>query len=75
METFFEFSKEVLKGIVRAISAHLFRKTFLDKEKTTRRRDKQGGSRKNKIVTTTACTAEAARGRMTILPLFYLYPF
>ena len=47
METFSEFSKEVLKGIVRAISAHLFRKNFLDKEKTTRRRDKQGGSRKN----------------------------
>jgi len=47
METFFEFSKEVLKGIVRAISAHLFRKTFLDKEKTTQRRDKQGGSHKN----------------------------
>lgn len=47
METFFEFSKEVLKGIVRAISAHLFRKTFLDKEKTTRLRDKQGGSHKN----------------------------
>ena len=41
METFFEFSKEVLKGIVRAISAHLFRKTFLDKEKTTRRRSKR----------------------------------
>ena len=47
METFFEFSKEVLKGVVRAISAYLFRKTFLDKEKTTRRRDKQGGSHKN----------------------------
>ena len=34
MEAFFEFSKEVLKGIVRAMSAHLFQKTFLDKEKT-----------------------------------------
>jgi len=47
MEAFFEFSKEVLKGIVRAMSAHLFQKTFLDKEKTTRRRQKQGGSHKN----------------------------
>ena len=47
MEIFFVFSKEVLKGIVRAISTHLFRKIFLDKEKTTRRRDKQGGSHKN----------------------------
>lgn len=47
MENFFEFGKEVLKGIVRAISAHLFWKTFLDKEKTTRRRSKQkGGSHK-----------------------------
>ena len=43
---FFELLKEVVKGIVRAISAHLFRKTFLDKEKTTRRRRKQGGSHK-----------------------------
>ncbi len=25
---------------------------------------------KNKIVTTTACTAEAARGRIAVLPLF-----
>lgn len=47
MYTFFEFLKEILKGIVRASSAHLFQKTFLNKEKTTRRRDKQkGGSRK-----------------------------
>lgn len=41
--------KEVFKGIVRAISAHLFQKTFLDEEKTTQRRQKQkGGSRKKK---------------------------
>lgn len=46
METFFELSKEVLKGIIRAMSAYLFQKTFLDKEKTTRRRRKQGGFRK-----------------------------
>lgn len=48
METFLEFFKEVLKGIVRAISAYLFHKTFLKKdEKTTRCRDKhKGGSRK-----------------------------
>lgn len=39
--------KEVLKGITRAMSAHLFQKTFLDEEKTTRSRSKQkGGSRK-----------------------------
>ena len=34
--------------MVRAIRAHLFRKTFLDKEKTTHRHDKQkGGSQKD----------------------------
>ena len=47
MDDFFGIFKEVLKGIVRAISAHLFLKTFLNKEKNTRRRDKQkGGSQK-----------------------------
>lgn len=47
MDTFLEFAKEVLKGMLRAISAHLFRKTFLNKEKTTQRRNKQkGGSQK-----------------------------
>jgi len=29
--------KEVIKEIVRAVSVHLFQKTILDKEKTTRR--------------------------------------
>ena len=42
----FDLIKEVIKGIVRAISAHLFQKAFFDKEKTTRRRQKQGGSHK-----------------------------
>ena len=47
MDDFFGLFKEVLKGIVRAISAHLFQKTFLNKAKTTRSRDKQkGGSQK-----------------------------
>lgn len=47
MDTFLEFLKEVLKGIVRAISAYVFQKTFLNKKKTTRRRSKQkGGSLK-----------------------------
>lgn len=70
----FDLLKEVVKGIVRAISAHLFRKTFLNKAKTTRRRRKQGGSQKVNFMTTTACTAEAAGKRMTVLPLSYLYP-
>lgn len=47
MDIFFEFAKEVLKGITRAISAYLFQKTFLDEKKTTLRRRKQkGGSHK-----------------------------
>lgn len=48
VEIFLEFLKETLKGIVRAISAHLFQKTFLNNEKTTRGRSKRkGGSHKN----------------------------
>lgn len=48
METILEFLKEALKGITRALSAHLFQKRFLDKKKTThqRRRKQKGGSRK-----------------------------
>lgn len=47
MEIFLEFLREVFKGIIRAISAHFFRETFLEKKKTTPRRRKQkGGSRK-----------------------------
>ena len=49
METFLEFLREVLKGIVRAVSAHFFQKTFLKTRKTTLRRHKQkGGSHKNR---------------------------
>lgn len=48
MEVFLEFLKEVLKGIIQAISAHLFRHTFLDKKKTTLRRQKvKGGFQKD----------------------------
>lgn len=47
MDTFSEFLKEVVKGVIRAISAYIFQKTFLNKEKTTLRRHKQkGGSLK-----------------------------
>lgn len=47
METFLEFSKEVLNGIVRALSVYLFRKNVLEKEKTTLSHQKQkGGSQK-----------------------------
>ncbi|MBE1554500.1 hypothetical protein [Sporosarcina limicola] len=49
MELFLEFLKEALKGITRAISAHFFQKTFLNKKKTTpRRRKHKGGSRNKK---------------------------
>ncbi|WP_096203277.1 hypothetical protein [Bacillus sp. FJAT-45350] len=48
METFLEFLREVLKGIVREISEYFFRKNVLDKNKkaTLRRPKQQGGSRK-----------------------------
>ncbi len=49
MDLILEFLKEVLKGVTRAISAHLFQRTFLDKKKATpRRRKHKGGSRKTK---------------------------
>ena len=48
MELFLEFLKEALKGITRAVSAHFFRKSFLDKKKATPRRRKQKGGRSKK---------------------------
>jgi hypothetical protein len=46
METFLEFMREILKGIVRAVAAYAFRKNVLDNKKTTLRRHKlKGGSR------------------------------
>ncbi|MDQ0415693.1 hypothetical protein [Mesobacillus stamsii] len=47
METFLEFLREVLKGVVREISAYFFRKSILDlehKKTTPRRRKHRGGS-------------------------------
>ncbi|MEN1968903.1 hypothetical protein WMZ97_12630 [Lentibacillus sp. N15] len=43
METFLDFLREVLKGMVRAISAHFFKKAFFEKEKTTLRRQQANG--------------------------------
>ncbi|MFV2047971.1 hypothetical protein ACEWK1_11405 [Metabacillus sp. YM-086] len=43
METFLEFLREVLKGIVREVSAYFFRKNVLENKKTTPRRHKQKG--------------------------------
>lgn len=49
METFLEFLREVLRGMVRELSAYFFRKNVLEYKKTTLRRHKQkGGSRKTK---------------------------
>jgi hypothetical protein len=36
METFLEFVREVLKGIVREVSAYFFRKTVVENKKTPR---------------------------------------
>ena len=45
METFLEFLREVLKGVVREIVASIFRKNILENKKTTlRRRKLKGGS-------------------------------
>ncbi|WP_179151844.1 hypothetical protein [Oceanobacillus senegalensis] len=47
METFLEIIREIWKGIVREVAAHVFRKNVLDNKKTTpRRRKHKGGSRK-----------------------------
>ncbi|MFS0774833.1 hypothetical protein ABC255_02170 [Neobacillus sp. 3P2-tot-E-2] len=47
METFLDILREVLKGIVREVTAYSFRKNVLENEKTTLRRRKQkGGSDK-----------------------------
>jgi hypothetical protein len=47
METFLEILREVLKGIIREVSACFFRKNVLENKKTTLRRRKQkGGSHK-----------------------------
>ncbi|WP_197032349.1 hypothetical protein [Bacillus sp. UNC41MFS5] len=43
METFLEFLREVLKGLIREITAYFFRKNVLENEKTTLRRTKQKG--------------------------------
>ncbi|MEH7883836.1 hypothetical protein V7654_05880 [Bacillus sp. JJ1609] len=43
METILDLLKEVLKGVVREVSAHIFRKNVLEKLKTTRSRHKQRG--------------------------------
>lgn len=53
METFLEFLKEIIKGVLRESAAHHFKKKYLENEKSTlsNRRPKQkkkGGSRKTK---------------------------
>ena len=52
METFLEFLKEIIKGVLREGAAHLYKK-HLEKEKSTlsyrrRKQKKKGGSRKTK---------------------------
>lgn len=48
MDTFLEFLREVLKGVVRAISAYFFRVHVLENKKATLRRRKQKGGFHNK---------------------------
>jgi len=51
MEVFLEFLKEMIKAVLREVTAHVFKKKFLDKRKTTLsssrpKRKKKGGFRK-----------------------------
>ncbi|MGM0903599.1 MAG: hypothetical protein ACQEXB_21180 [Bacillota bacterium] len=48
METFLEFIREILKGIVREVTAYLFRKKILEYKKTTLRRRKLKGGFQDK---------------------------
>jgi hypothetical protein len=48
METFLDLIREALKGIVRELSAYLFRRNVLEDKKTTLRRRKQKGGSQNK---------------------------
>ncbi|GGH79837.1 hypothetical protein JOD43_002309 [Pullulanibacillus pueri] len=43
MDLFLECLREVLKGIVRELSAYIFRKSILDNKKTTLLRQKVKG--------------------------------
>jgi len=50
----FDFLKEMFKGIIRAMSAHLFQKHILDKKKTTQCHRKRGVfETKTNVLTTT----------------------
>ncbi|MCG3797472.1 hypothetical protein OMD49_30170 [Bacillus anthracis] len=51
MEVFLEFLKEIIKAVLREVTAHVFKKKFLDKRKTTlsyrrRKQKKKSGFRK-----------------------------
>lgn len=48
METFLDFAKEILKGVVRAISAYYFGKVLRKQKKTIPRRRKQRDGSQNK---------------------------
>ncbi|WP_170150261.1 hypothetical protein [Oceanobacillus halophilus] len=48
METFLEYLREVLKGIVREISAYILRKNVTENKKNTLRCHKQKGGSQDK---------------------------
>jgi hypothetical protein len=47
LETVLEILREILKGIVREVSAYFFRKNILENKKTTPCHKPKGGSREN----------------------------
>jgi hypothetical protein len=49
VETFLEFIREILKGIMREVTVYFFRKNVLENRKTTlRRRKLKGGFQEKK---------------------------
>lgn len=52
LDIFLVIIQEILKGIVREVSAYFFRKNVLENKETTRRRKQKGGSQKNDVPVT-----------------------
>ncbi|WP_299093747.1 hypothetical protein [uncultured Metabacillus sp.] len=74
METFLEFLREVLKGIVREVSAYFFRKNVLENEKTTRAvTSKRVVLKENNFLTTTTLTVEAVKRSVRALLFFIIF--
>lgn len=65
MGTFLEFLREVVKGMIRKVSAYFLRKNVLENRKTTLRRRKEGTEKPS--VFSHHQIAESKRGTTEIL--------